>query len=237
MAAYTEEALDKLSKKNIIDLVLVLQNKLETGNTEVLDEIRKLNANFAKLESELIVTKKVNSELQKHVIDLERQCWANAQYSRRECLELAGIPSTVGHDELEGKVVDILNKVGSNIDNDKIEACHRISGNNDRVIIKFSRRKDCQHVLSVKRDLKKLNMDEVGLPENCKVFINQSLCSYYKLLWSKSKKLHSMGKIHNFFISNGTVKVIINEGSSPLSITHNTDFEKYFPGIDLSPSQ
>ena len=55
MAAYTEEALDKLSKKNIIDLVLVLQNKLETGNTEVLDEIRKLNANFAKLESELIV--------------------------------------------------------------------------------------------------------------------------------------------------------------------------------------
>ena len=69
MAAYTEEALDKLSKKNIIDLVLVLQNKLETGNTEVLDEIRKLNANFAKLESELIVTKKVNSELQKHFID------------------------------------------------------------------------------------------------------------------------------------------------------------------------
>ena len=171
MAAYTEEALDKLSKKNVIDLVLVLQNKLETGNTEVLDEIRKLNANFAKLESELIVTKKVNSELQKHVVDLERQCWANAQYSRRECLELAGIPSTVGHDELEGKVVDILNKVGSNIDNDKTEACHRISRNNDRVIIKFSRRKDCQHVLSVKRDLKKLNMDE-----------------------SKSKKLHSMGK-------------------------------------------
>ena len=69
MAAYTEEALDKLSKKNIIDLVLVLQNKLETGNTEVLDEIRKLNANFAKLESELIVTKKVNSELQ--ILNLE----------------------------------------------------------------------------------------------------------------------------------------------------------------------
>ena len=211
MAAYTEEALDKLSKKNIIDLVLVLPNKLETGNTEVLDKICKLNANFAKLESELIVTKKVNSELQKHGVDLERQCWANAQYSRQECLELASIPSTVAQDELEGKVVDILNKVGSIVDNDKIEACHRISRNNDRVIIKFSRRKNCQHVLSVKRDLKKLNMDEVGLPENCKVFINQSLCFYYKLLWSKSKKLHSMGKIHNFFISNGTVQVIINE--------------------------
>ena len=82
MAAYTEEALDKLSKKNIIDLLLVLQDKLEIGNTEVLDEIRKLNAKFAKLESELIVTEKVHSELQKHVVDLERQCWANAQYSR-----------------------------------------------------------------------------------------------------------------------------------------------------------
>ena len=60
--------------------------------------------------------------------------------------------------------------------------------NNDRVIIKFSKRKECLQVLSVKKDLKNLDMVEIGLPENCKVFVNQSLCPYYKLLWSKSKK-------------------------------------------------
>ena len=106
---------------------------------------------------------------------------------------------------------------------------------NDRVIIKFSKRKECLQVLSVKKDLKNLDMIDIGLPEKCKVFVNQSLCPYYKLLWPKSKKLHSIGKIHNFFISNGTIKIKRNEGSSSLAITHDSDFEKYFPSIDLSP--
>ena len=79
-------------------------------------------------------------------------------------------------------------------------------------------------------------MVDVGLPENTRLFVNQSLCSCYRVLWSKSRKLLSMGKINNFHISNGTIKIKIQEGSTPLSITHNADFEKYFPGVDLSPA-
>ena len=214
MASYTEDTLDKLSKKNVIEIALALQDKVESGNTEILEEIRKLNDNFKKLEGELIVSKKVHSELQKHIIQLKKQCWANAQYSRRECLELVGIPSSIEHDQLEDKVVEIFSKVGCNIKKEYFEACHQIGKNNDRVIIKFSKRKECLQVLSVKKDLKNLDMVDIGLPENCKVFVNQSLCPYYKLLWSKSKKLHSMGKIHNFFISNGTIKIKRSEGSS-----------------------
>ena len=45
-----------------------------------------------------------------------------------------------------------------------------------------------------------------------------------------------MAKINNFHISNGTIKIKIQEGSTPLSITHNADYEKYFPGVDLSPA-
>ena len=36
---------------------------------------------------------------------MERQCLANAQYSRRECLDTIGIPSEVEADVLEEKVV------------------------------------------------------------------------------------------------------------------------------------
>ena len=115
MASYTEDTLDKLSKKNVIKIALALQVKVESGNTEILEEIRKLNDNFKKLEGELIVSKKVNSELQKHIIQSEKQCWTNAQYSRRECLELVGIPSSIEHDQLEDKIVKIFNKIGCNI--------------------------------------------------------------------------------------------------------------------------
>ena len=152
----------------------------------------------------------MNSELEKYVTELQRQCWANAQYSRRECLEIAGIPQNIDHSQLEDKVIQVLNKVGSSITSENVEACHRISSKNDRVIIKFSRRKDCQEVLSVKKDLKNLNMAEVGLPENTRLFVNPSLCSYYRVLWSKSKKLLSMGKINNFYVSNGMIKIKIH---------------------------
>ena len=175
----------------------------------------------------------MNSELEKYVTKLQRQCWANAQYSRRECLEITGIPQNIEHNQLEGKVIQVLYKVGCNI-SDNAEACHRISSKSDQVIITFFRRKECQQVLSVKKDLKNLNMVDVGLPENTRLFVNQSLCSYYRVLWSRSKKLLSMGKINNFHISNGTIKIKIQEGT-PLSITRNADFEKYFPGVDLSP--
>ena len=54
--------------------------------------MRKFNDNFAKIQTELVLTKRVNSELYKRIATVERQCWANAQYSRRERLEVAEIP-------------------------------------------------------------------------------------------------------------------------------------------------
>ena len=48
------------------------------SNIKIL-EVRKLNDKFSNLESQLQVTKNVNSLLQQRVINLERQCWANAQ--------------------------------------------------------------------------------------------------------------------------------------------------------------
>ena len=105
------------------------------------------------------------------------------------------------------------------------------------VIVKFSRRKDCQQLLAVKKDLRKLKMEDVGLPGQNKLFINKNLCPYYKVLWSKSKKLHSLGKINSFFISGDTIKIKVNENSLPLSITHVDDFGKHFLDIDLSPPE
>ena len=80
MAAYTEGTLDKLSKKELIGITLSLQNKVEqytNVNNDALEEIRNFTDNFVKLESEI----NINIRLNKRVIDMERQCWANSQYS------------------------------------------------------------------------------------------------------------------------------------------------------------
>ena len=118
MAAYTEGTLAKLSKKELFGITLSLQNKVElytNVNNDPLEEIRKFNENFVKLESEINIVKKVNTLLNKRVIDMERQCWANAQYSKRECLEVASIPRDVSNENLESKVLEVFSKVGCEI--------------------------------------------------------------------------------------------------------------------------
>ena len=71
---------------------------------------------------------------------LERQCWGENQYSRRECLEITGLPDSVSNDDLEIKIFDKLDVA---IDPSDIEGCHWLKGNGPKkVIIKFARYKD-----------------------------------------------------------------------------------------------
>ena len=133
-------------------------------------------------------------------------------------------------------MLTIFKKIGSEVAPRDIEACHRLKKDNDRVLVKFSRRKYCEQIMSVKEDLKNLKMQEVELPGNRSIFINTSLCNYYRMLWSKCKRLHDLGKISNFYISSGTVKVKIPEIRNPISITYTQDFVKYSPEDDLLPT-
>ena len=66
MAAYTEETSDRLSKREIIGIALSLKNKIEVNNianTYALEEIRKFDKNFVKLQSAFNVVKNVNKLL------------------------------------------------------------------------------------------------------------------------------------------------------------------------------
>ena len=63
MSQYTEEALDKMLKRELIPIVLSLENKITEDNNTMYQEMRKFNDNFAKLQAELVVIKRVNSEL------------------------------------------------------------------------------------------------------------------------------------------------------------------------------
>ena len=94
--------------------------------------------------------------------------------------------------------VAIFEKLGCNILTQRIEAC-LISKKNSTVTANFSRGKDCQQVWDISRDLRKIKMEDIDLPCQNKLFINKSLCPYYKVIWAKSKKLQSLAKIHSFF--------------------------------------
>ena len=57
---------------------------------------------------------------------------------------------SVNNNELEVKVLIVFQKIGCELSPRDLEACHRLRKNSDRVIVKFSRRKDCEQIMSVK---------------------------------------------------------------------------------------
>ena len=97
MALY-EAALRKLGKEEIIKLAVVYQSRFESTLSSINDiktRLSELRKYYEKLEPDVIIRKQVNTKLYDKMKFLERQWWTNEQYSRRECLEISGVPESV----------------------------------------------------------------------------------------------------------------------------------------------
>ena len=56
----------------------------------------------------------INSQLQNRFVNMERQCWTNTLYFRREFIEIVGIPTSAPDNELEVTFCKNVDKVGVN---------------------------------------------------------------------------------------------------------------------------
>ena len=153
----------------------------------------------------MAIVRNVNNKLVERVVATEHQCWENAQYSRRDTLEMVGIPMSFRDNVPEQKVCDVIHEIGVDICDRDIQACHRLK-DIDRTIVKFTNRKDCLRTLRVKRQLKGLDPSVVDLPEGTKIFINESLCPYYRGIWNKCKKLRDKQKLCQYYTINGLIR-------------------------------
>ena len=94
---------------------------------ELLDmknEPSELRKKYTILEADLKVSKSVTEAMKNHKIVLERKCWSNEQYSRRECLEISGIPFDTEAGELEETVLEFFRKLCVDVDHKNVEDCY-----------------------------------------------------------------------------------------------------------------
>ena len=98
------------------------------------------------MESDLAISRNINVKLMECVVVTERKCWASEQYSRREQLEISGIPGSASDNALEDKIQGVLRGIDTEVDTKTIESCHRLKGKGSkgRVILKLSKRKDAK---------------------------------------------------------------------------------------------
>ena len=174
----------KMNKDLLAGVLLDYKKRFDSTLSAITDELKELKTDFRKLESDLAISRNVNDKLTKQLILVERKCWANEQYSRRECLEISGIPESIQDDDLEDCVTKIFNECDTPVDPANIEACHslKLKARPKKVIVKLSKRKDVLNILQRKKKLKSVDITNVGLPQGSFVYISQSLCSYYKYL-------------------------------------------------------
>ena len=116
-----------LASPDLLSALSKVESTLMQNITNLKDEVISLEdiiiKNFQD-ENKRLKTK-VNVWENK-IIHLEIQNNNLDQYSRRNNVEISGIPQSVSDNQLEEKVVDILKAIDVNITTNEIEACYRL---------------------------------------------------------------------------------------------------------------
>ena len=177
----SKSALKKLSKGEVIALVLEYQNKFDFTLPTISKEISDLRQNYERKQSELYISRQGSSKLREQIVSLERQWWSNCQYSRRECLELSGLPESLKNSKLEDTALQLFERLDVEIDSSNREDWHWLPTKGPkRVIVKFFKQKDANRIPKIKKNLKGIDLSSIGI--RSPVYINDSLCKYYKML-------------------------------------------------------
>ena len=110
--------------------------------------------------------------LENKILSLESEHNSLEQYGRCNKIEITGIPDSVPDQNLEEKVVHILNEITVNVSPKDIEAFHRVGvskNSSKKTIVRFINRKHVKKALISRKNLRKISSP------NCNVFINKNL--------------------------------------------------------------
>ena len=123
---YTEDCPQKLSKPQLIAIVLCHRDETKATINSLSDEVKATNTKFQKLKADVGIGKIISNLLTKKTVETEQQRRKNDQKSRREWLEIAGIPTFTLQQNLEENAGQIFEAIGVSVDKNDIDYCHRL---------------------------------------------------------------------------------------------------------------
>ena len=98
----------------------------DTFRTQISDLVTSVvNGVIAGLKSTISSLEKENSDLRKKVVDLEGRADATEQYSRSNCLRVAGIPE-VTNEDTDKIILELASTLNVDMELADIDRCHRV---------------------------------------------------------------------------------------------------------------
>lgn len=194
-----------------------------------VDRQREELAAWMKIVEEL---KTENTMLRNKVSNLETRLDESEQYSRRNTLEIHGVPMEKGEN-----VVTLVKTVGRALDypveDGMIDACHRLrtrdgSGNPPGIIVRMVRRLDAEGLLQKRRVKRNLNTHDLGLTSNPAgaVYVNESLAPGRRRLLNAARQLKREKGYTYLWIRGGRILMRKNEGDRVIVLTTMEDLAR-----------
>ena len=207
----TKAQLKQLSKEELATRLLkaenensVLKKKLSTFEASVLkitEENSSLKSQTLDLKNEFNEFKSSTSpttagtistnsdDFHSRLVEVEKRLYLQEQYSRRECLEIHGF-GNVEYEKIEETAIELLNRMGNNVSKSMFHAIHRLK-NKNAIILKAVNRRTAKAIILNTAKLCEIDGEErknLNLSE--RIYINESLCPYFRKLFGKCNALY-----------------------------------------------
>ena len=154
---------------------------------------------------------------------LERKLNMYSQYTRRDTLEITGIPLLIKDDKLEDEVIEIYKDAKATLNRQPIkkldiQAVHRI-GKKGRVIVKVVNRKFVRKALVNRKYLK----GNTRYGERTRIFLNDSFIPEFGFFNYVIRKAYKEKLIYKYRVRNGVNFIQKSNESEFVEIGHEND--------------
>lgn len=227
-----------LGQKNTTESIELCHKKIEdvekllkTQDEYLSDCLKRLEA----AETNCSVIIKENDALKQRMNELE-------QYSRRNCLEIQGVPEMQNENTLS-VIRAVSGAIGFSVEEGMIDACHRIGKSSKPldssypriIIIKFVRRVDKEEFMKLKKLKKNLCASALGSIFTCMassksiIYVNESLTASNRALFMKCKKHKNANNIKYLWINSASkIFMRMNDNSKVFEIKSENDFNDVY---------
>ncbi|XP_039299874.1 uncharacterized protein LOC111055020 [Nilaparvata lugens] len=217
---------------------MVLESKSTVTYDDIFKLVNELKEDIKHVETslgtslnscheELAETKKIIADLQLRVNKAE-------QYSRRNTIEIHGVPVQKGENVVT-IVKDIGRSLGFPVNDSMIDACHRLrskvgSGRHPGIIVRMVRRLDAEELLQKRRVKRNFNMHDIGLTAKPvePVYLNECISPARRTLFSAARKVKNEKNYSYLWVRGGKIFLLKEQGLSVIMVTKMEDLEKLY---------
>jgi len=209
---------------------------LEEANTkyeEVISKYEQFEIDKKNLLTENATLKKSIHEMDQQIKQLQIESNDVRQYTRRDCLELQGIPYNKDEDT-DAIVKNVGDLMEVYLGDNDISISHRLptgkgykgTRNAPPLIVKFTRRSTKEKFYKARTKLKDCTTQDIQYSDTNKIFINECLTEQNKKLFHDCLKFKKERKRSSIWTSNGKVYLRRDITSKALRINSKDDLTK-----------